>query len=205
MATRKPVQLSPEALHRIREAARTWPADLGLSDLRRQLSKAIYDYHNWAAAPDDIKIQKARLKAIHKYARDLAGLLRADGENPGLDWCSQWPKDWPPPIKVAEEIQRMIEESSVLKKSPQKIIREIKEDSAVSGSALERLLGSKLPEVFEHCFRRDVTLYQKGDYVRFAMRIIKECEIRNVRPSTIIKALTDARSGRSGRRRGGRK
>lgn len=29
MATRKPVQLSPEALHRIREAARTWFLTLG--------------------------------------------------------------------------------------------------------------------------------------------------------------------------------
>jgi len=93
MTARKPVQLSYEALHRIRLAARGWPADMKIYELGRQLSKAIYDFHNWAAAPDYIKTQKARLKAIHKYAHKLAVLLRTDEENPGLDWCSQWPKD----------------------------------------------------------------------------------------------------------------
>jgi len=184
MTARKPVQLSYEALHRIRLAARGWPADMKIYELGRQLSKAIYDFHNWAAAHDYIKTQKARLKAIHKYAHKLAVLLRTDEENPGLDWCSQWPKDWPPPIKVAEEIQRRVEESAVLETSPQKIVREIKDDNAVFGGAREWLVGIKLPEVFEHFFRRDVTLYQKGDYVRFAMQVIAECEIGNVKPST---------------------
>jgi len=72
----------------------------------------------------------------------------------------------------------------VLETSPQKIVRKIKDDNAVFGGAREWLVGIKLPEVFEHFFRRDVTLYQKGDYVRFAMQVIAECEIGNVKPST---------------------
>jgi hypothetical protein len=91
----------------------------------------------------------------------------------------------------------------VLETSPQKIVHKIKDDNAVFGGAREWLVGIKLPEVFEHFFQRDVTLYQKGDYVRFAMQVIAECEIGNVKPSTIIKALTDARSGR--RRHSGKK
>jgi hypothetical protein len=196
MTARKPAQLSLEALHRIRKAARGWPADLELRDLRRQLSKAIYDY-DFFLALRDVKAQKARLRAIHKSASKLAALLRDDEENGVLDWCSQWPKDLPPLSKIAEEIPRMIEESTVLQTSPQKIIREIKDDNAVFGSARERLLGSKLPEVFEHCFRRAVTLYPKGDFARFAAQVFEEFKIGKVKPSTIIRALTNARSGRS--------
>jgi hypothetical protein len=102
--------------------------------------------------------------------------------------------------KVAEEVQQMAEESGVLETSPQKILREIRH-----GSALEILLGSKLPELFEHFFRRDATLYPKGDYARFAAQVLEEFKIGKVKPSTIIRALTDARRGRSGRPRGRRK
>jgi hypothetical protein len=204
MTAPKPIQLSSEALHRIRLAAGGWPADLGLSDLRRPLSKAINDYYSFLSLRN-IKRQKARLRKIHRHASELAVLLSTDEESGVLDWSSQWPKELPPPSKVAKEIQRTIEESAVLQTSPQKIIREIKDENAVFGGALEWLVGTRLPEMFEQFFRRDVTLYQKGDYVRFAMRVIEECEIGKVKPSTIIRALTNARSGRSRRRHGGQK
>jgi hypothetical protein len=204
MTTRRPPQLSIDALHRIRLAARGWPADLEIYDLGRQISKAIAEYHSLLSLRD-IKTQKARLKKIHKTASKLTALLRAEEESEGLDWCSQWPKDLPPPSKVAKELQRMIEESGVLETSPQKIIREIKDADAVPGSALEWLVGRKLPEVFENFFRRDVTLYPNGHYVRFALKVIAECEIGKPEPSTIVKALTSARSGRSRRPRGGQK
>jgi hypothetical protein len=204
MTARKPVQISYKALHRIRQAAWGWPADLELSDLRRQLSKAIYEYHSFLALRD-IKTQKARLRAIHKTASKLAILLKIDEENGILEWRSQWPKDLPPASKVAEEIQRMAGESGVLETSPQKIIREIKDDNAVFGGALEWLLGNKLPKVFEHCFQRAMTLYPKGDYARFAAQVLEESKIGKVEPSTIVRALTNARSGRSPRRYGGQK
>src|SRR5262245_35564444 len=98
MTARKPVQLNYEALHRIRLAAGGWPADLGLSDLRRPLSKAINEYHSFLALRD----QKARLRRIHRHASKLADLLGADEENGGVDWYSQWPKELPPPSKVAK-------------------------------------------------------------------------------------------------------
>jgi hypothetical protein len=202
MTARKPVQLNYEALHRIRLAAGGWPADLEIYELGRQLSKTIDDYHSWLALRD-IKTQKARLKAIRKHAHELADLLRIDEKNGILDWYSQWPKNLPPPSKVAEEIQRMTEESGALKTSRQKIIREIKGDNAISGSTLEWLVGTKLPEMFEHFFRRAVTLYPKGDYVRFVLQVFEECGVNKPKPSTIIRALTDARAGgRSRRHRG---
>ena len=123
MTARKPVQLSYEALHRIRLAAGGWPADMKIYELGRQLSKAIYDYQNWRRAPRDIDAQKMRLKAIRKHAYALAVLLRTDEEHGILVWCPQWPKDWPPPTKVAEEIQRMADESGMLETSAQKITR----------------------------------------------------------------------------------
>ena len=208
MTARKPVQLSYKALHRIRLAAKGWPADLKLSDLGRQLSKAIHDYHSLLALRN-INAQKARLKAIHKTASKLANLLRTDGENGILDWCPQWPKDLPSPSKVAEEIQRMAKESGVLETSPQKIIREIKDENAVAGSAYEWLVGKRLPKVFEQFFCVAPTVYREGAYLDFALQVLTEFEITNngqpYSHESIIRALTLMRSGRSRRRRGGQK
>src|SRR5262249_5500445 len=121
MTARKPVRLDYEALHRIRLAAGGWPAAMTIYELGRQLSKAIDDYQNWRRAPREINAQKTRLKAIRKHARKLAVLLRTDEGHGILVWCSQWPKDWPPPSKTTEEIQRMADESGILETSAQKI------------------------------------------------------------------------------------
>jgi hypothetical protein len=204
----KPVRLTSEALHRIRLAAGGWPADVELPELRRALSSAASGYHSFDALPE-IRAQKARLKAINKTASKLAALLRTDEENGILDWYSRWPKDSPPPSKVAEEIQRMAEESGALETSPQKIIREIKEDNAIAGSAFEWLVTKRLPEVFEQFFRANPTTYRKGRYPNFALQVLAELEITNHgRPysrETIIRELTRARSGRGRRRHSGQK
>jgi hypothetical protein len=209
MTAREPMQLSSEALHRIRQAAWGWPAELELSELGRQLSKAIYEYHSWRLGLRNIKTQKARVKAIRKRAHDLAVLLRTDEENGPLDWYSQWPKDLPLPSKVAEEIQRMVEESGVLETSPQKIIREIKDNNAVAGSAFEWLVGKRLPEVFDQFFRADPTVYREGRYPDFALQVLIEFKITNdgqpYSRESVIKALILTRSGRSRRHRGGQK
>jgi hypothetical protein len=111
--------------------------------------------------------------------------------------------------KVAEEIQRMAQESGMLETSPQKIIREIKDENAVPGSAFEWLIGRKLPEVFEQFFRDDPTVYKKGRYADFAAQVLTEFAITNDgQPhsrDTLIRALTAARSGRSRRRHSGQK
>ena len=202
MTAPKPVQLRLEALLRIAKAAHAFPADLNASALERQLSKAVYDYRQLSVR--NINAQKTRLKAIHKNASGLAELLSEDEETGGLNWCSQWPKDWPSPIKVAEEIQRRVEESAVLETSSQKIIREI-----IPGSPLEWLIGTRLPEVFEQFFCARPTVSRKGRYLDFAWRVLTEFKITNHgRPyshETIIRALTDARHRRSGRPCGGRK
>jgi hypothetical protein len=174
----------------------------------RQLSEAIYDFHKWAAAPDYIKTQKAHLKAIHKYADKLADLLKTEEKTPGLDWCSQWPKDWPSPIKVAEEIQRRVKESAVLETSPQKITAKIKDNNAVAGSAFEWLVGQRLPEVFDRFFRADPTVYREGRYLDFVEQVLVKFKITNdgkpYSRESIMKALTLTRSGRSRRERVGK-
>jgi len=204
----KPVRLTSEALHRIRQAAGGWPADLELPNLRRALSRALSRYHSFDAL-SEIRAQKARLKAIIKTASKLAALLRTDEENGILDWYARWPKDSPPPSKVAEEIQRMAEESGALETSSQKIIREIKDENAVAGSAFEWLVTKGLPEVFEQFFRANPTVYRKGRYPNFAFQVLNEFEIthrgRPYSRETIIRDLTRARSGRARRRHGGQK
>jgi hypothetical protein len=198
MTARKPIRLGYEALHRICLAVGAWSADMKIYELERQLSKAVYDYHQLSIR--NIKAQKARLKAIHRHASALAELLSTDEEEGGLDWCSEWPKQLPPPSKVAKEIERMIEGSAVLKTSAQKIVREI-----ILGSPREWLVATPLPEVFERFFQRNVTLYPKGDYVRFVSQVLTEFEIEKPMPSTIIRALTNARTGRGRKRHDGQK
>jgi hypothetical protein len=191
MTARKPVRLSLEALVRV---AGLWPADQNIYEFKRQLSKAVHEYRRFDSLRG-IKAQKARLKKIHKTASKLADLLRTDEEKGILDWYSLWPKDSTPPSKVAEDIQRMAKESGVLETSPQKIIREIKNDNAVFGAPLEWLVGTKLPEVFEHFFGK-VSLYQQGRYVQFALRVLTEFDIEKPAPSTIVTSIRDARTGR---------
>jgi hypothetical protein len=198
VTARKPLRLNYEALQRIREAAGKWPADQNASDLERQLSKAVYDYHQ--LSPRNIKAQKTRLKKIRNTASKLADLLSTDEWEGGLDWCSEWPKELPPPSKVAKEIQRMIEGSGVLETSAQKITREIE-----PCSPLEWLIGTRLPEVFEQFFRQDVTVYPKGAYARFVARVCEEFRLGEVKPSTMIRALTRARSERGRRGHGGQR
>jgi hypothetical protein len=101
-----------------------------------------------------------------------------------------------------KKIEQMIEESGVLKTSAQKIKREI-----ILGSPLEWLVATRLPEVLERFFfpSLKVTHYPKGNYVRFIHQICKEYEIEKPMPSTIIRALTNARSGRGRKRHDGQK
>jgi hypothetical protein len=197
MTIPKPVRLNYEALHRILLAARAFPANMNINELGLQLSKAIYDYQRWNSL-HDIKPQKKRLKAIQKTASKLAALLKDDEENGVLDWCQQWPKDRPPPSKVAEEIQRMVEESGILETSSQKITRDIKDESAVSGSANEWLT-NRLQEVFEQFFRPDY--HEKRRFLYFIKAVFMEFGIEQFSRATIIR--NRSRRGRS--RRGGQK
>jgi hypothetical protein len=205
MTAPKPTRLNGEACLRIMKAVGRWPAIYTGSDFERDLSKAVYDYVRYHDLRD-IKSQQDRLQKIRKHASALATLLATDEEEGVLDWYSHWPKDLPLPSKAAQEIQRMVEESDILRKSSQKLINEIKDDNAVLGSAFEWLVGTRLPEIFEKFFSAAPTLYQKGEFVRFALQTLAEFQIsnrgRSYSTATIIKALTDAQSGR--RRRKGR-
>jgi hypothetical protein len=195
MTARKPVRLNYEALHRIRLAAGGFPANMDINELGLQLSKAIYDYQRWDSLRN-IKPQKKRLEAIQKTASKLASLLKDDEANGVLDWWQQWPKDRPPPSKVAEEIQRMAEESGILETSPQKIIRDIKDENAVSGSAHEWLT-TRLQEVFEQFFCPD--FLGKRRFLDFTEAVCTEFGIRQPSRATVIRDRS--RKGRSRRGR----
>src|SRR5262245_55193380 len=198
MTARQPVQLNYETLHRIRLAAGGFPADMKINEFGRQLSKAIYDYQRWDSLRD-IKPQKKRLKAIQKTASKLAALLREDEENGGLDWYSQWPKDLPPLSKIAEDIQRMAEESGILETSPQKLVRDIKDENAVSGSAREWLV-TRLQEVFEEFVRPDFHGGRR-DFLDFTQAVLIEFGIEQPSRATIIRDRSRRGRARRGRQK----
>src|SRR5262245_10749473 len=124
----------------------------------------------------------------------LAALLRDDEENGVLDWYSQWPKDLPPLSKIAEDIQRMAEESGMLETSPQKLVRDIKDENAVSGSAREWLV-TRLQEVFEdfHGGRRD--------FLDFTQAVLTEFGIEQPSRATIIRDRSRRGRARRGRQK----
>ncbi len=164
-----------------------WPADRKPSDLWRHLMDAIREYHWLCNLRPNVKAQQARLRAIHKCASELAGLLAVDEEKGGLlkdgvFTTALWPKDAPSPREIVTEVERVIEESFWLKASVH------------------------IKATFEDFFCDEAKVYSEGKYVRFALQVLREFEIsNNGRPysaTTIIRALTDARSDR---RRSGQK
>jgi hypothetical protein len=202
--------LDESPLGRILKAVGRWPADRKPSDLWRQLVDAIHEYHWLCNLRPNVKAQQARLRAIHKCASKLAELLAVDEEKGGLlkggvFKTALWPEDAPPPREIVTQVERVIEDSYWLKSSIHKIVDAVKAENR-AGSAFEWLVGIRLKATFEDFFCDEAKAYNEGRYVRFALQVLKEFAIsNNGRPysaTTIIRALTDARSDR---RRSGQK
>jgi hypothetical protein len=201
--TKPTLRLSDDSLVRILKSARHWPADQKPSALRRELLRCISRYEFFRTLGPATKAQKARLKAMHKHASKLEGLFLADqAEGAMLD--RYWPQTMPAPSKFAAELRGLIEQSGWLEAMPRAIVADAKAASAVAGSAFEWLVGKGLLTLYEEFFRVDATLYRKGRYPDFALQVLKEFGITNhgkpYSRETIIKALTDARTGRSRRK-----
>ena len=149
-----------------------------------------------------------RLKAIRKHASALSKLLAADEENEGEfteHWRPLWPQDMPAASKLVSQMRDLVEESGWLEKSPQNIAAETRADYGASNiSALEQLVGTRLPAIYENFFRESATAYRDGPYLDFAMQVLAEFKIPCSR-DTVMKALTLARSGRSRRRHSGQR
>jgi hypothetical protein len=196
-------RLTAQAIDRILRAAHGWPADQRPSDLGRELLRAISHYNFLRTLSPDVKAHWACLKSIHKHASALESALVADERKGGM-FNKNWPHDMPSPTEIVLKIRQLVEESGWLEASPRNIVADTKADLAASGSAFEWLVGKKLPELFEQFFRAEPTLYRKGRYPDFALQVLTEFQITNDgRPysrESIIKAITDARSGRSRRR-----
>jgi hypothetical protein len=222
MTARKPLQLSAEALWRIIMAAQEaaikdesilrrrkfppgWPADQKLSDLRRELLKTISEYNFLHNVNAEAQTRWGRLKAIHKHATALSKLLADDEESEGEfieHWRPLWPQNVPAASKLVSKMRELVEESGWLEKSPQNIAAETRADYGASDiSALDQLVGIRLPAIYENFFRESATAYRDGPYLDFAMKVLAAFEIPCSR-ETVMKALTLARSGRSRRRRG---
>jgi len=182
-----------------------WPADQKLSDLRRELLKAISEYNFLHKVNSEAEARWGRLKAIHKHATALSKLLAADEKNEG-EFTEHlrplWPEDMPPASKLVNKMREVAEQSGWLEASPQNIAVETRADYGASDiSALDWLVGTRLPAINKNFFRESATVYREGAYLDFALRVLAEFEITATRES-IIGALSRARSGR-GRRRGG--
>jgi hypothetical protein len=140
----------------------------------------------------------------------LANELAADEENGGMFTEQLWPEDMPAASKLVSKMRKLVEESGLLEASPRNLAAETRAYYAASdASAFEWLVGATLPAIYENFFRESATAYRDGAYLDFALQVLTELEITNDgRPysrESIIKALTDARSGRSRRRHGGQK
>src|SRR5262245_27369335 len=129
----------------------------------------------------------------------LAALLRDDEENGVLDWYSQWPKDLPPLSKIAEDIQRMAEETGILETSPQKLVRDIKDENAVSGSDREALV-TRCHEVREEVVRPDFDGGRR-DFLDFTQAVLIEFGIEQPSRATIIRDRSRRGRARRGRQK----
>jgi len=231
MSTRKPPQLSEQALTRIIMAALQeerfkairdkriltamlegrgrrklppgWPADNKGFDLRRDLLKAIWEFNFLRTHRAEAVTRRDRLKAIHKHATALSRLLALDEENEGEfteHWRPLWPQEMPTASKLVSKMRELVEESGWLETSPQNIAAETRAYYKASDiNALDWLVGTRLPEIYEQFFRESATVYREGPYLDFATQILTEFKIRATRES-IIGALSRARSGRRCRR-----
>jgi len=181
-----------------------WPADQKPSDLRRELLKAISEYNLLHNVSAQAEARWDRLKAIHKHASALSKLLAADEKNKGEfteHWRPLWPGDMPAASKLVSKMCEVVEQSGWLQASPQNIAVETRAYYGTSDiSALDRLVGTRLPAIYENFFRESATTYREGAYLDFALQALAEFEVPATRES-IIGALSRARSGR--RRRGG--
>jgi hypothetical protein len=193
--------LSTSALHRIIKSTGWWPADQKPSDLRRELLSAIREYDSRRSLRTNVKAQQARLRAIHVCASELATLLAVDEEKNGV-FKNLW--DGASPGKVVTKISEVIDASDWLNVPARKIAAEVKGDEGRSD--FEWLAGTRLEAVFEDFFRDRVRIYRKRlwGYPAFVSQALAEFGILNdgqpYSSETIIKAITNARSGR---RRGG--
>jgi hypothetical protein len=182
-----------------------WPADQKPADLRRELLRAISEYNFLHNVNSEAEARWDRLKAIHKHASALSKLLAADERVEGEfteHWRPLWPQNMPAASKLVSKMRELVEESGWLKASRQNIAIETRADYGASDiSALDWLVGTRLPAIYKNFFRESATVYRKGAYLDFAMQVLAEFEITATRES-IIGALSRAQSGRS-RRRGG--
>jgi hypothetical protein len=183
-----------------------WPADQKPSDMRRELLRAISEYNLLRNVNPEAKARWRRLKAIHEHATALSAQLAEDEENEGEfteHWRPLWPQDMPAASKLVKKIRELVEESGWLEISPQNIAAETRAHYGASDvSALDQLVGAKLPAIYEEFFRERATTTKEGSYLDFAMQVLKEFGIRCSR-ETVIKALILGRSGRSRSQRGG--
>jgi len=186
-----------------------WPADQKPSDLRRELLKAISEYNLLHNVSAEAEARWDRLKAIRRHASALSKLLAADEENEGEfteHWRPLWPQDMPAASKLVGKMREVVEQSGWLETSPQNIAAETRAHYGASDiSALEQLVGARLPAIYENFFRESATAYREGPYLDFALQVCEEFRVRPCSRSTVMKALTPARSGRSRRQHGGQK
>jgi hypothetical protein len=188
-----------------------WPADQKLSDLRLELLKAISLYSFLRDSRAEAEVELARLKAIHKHASALANELATDEENGGMfteHWPEHWPEDMPAASNLVNKMREVVKQSGWLEASPQNIAAETRAAyGAADISALDWLVGARLPAIYENFFREPATAYREGPYLDFALQVLAEFEIKNdgqpYSRETIITALTRTRSGRSRRRHHG--
>jgi hypothetical protein len=119
---------------------------------------------------------------MQKHAKKLADLLRADAADAGM---IRWPINPMRPAHIVTQIDcliEMIDQIPGMHIKPAELAERIKARRGVSGSPLQWLIGTLLPDVYSKHFGRKAGISRNqnglgGPYIRFTRQVLIEIEI----------------------------
>jgi hypothetical protein len=150
-----------------------------------------------------------RLKMIRKRAWQLALLLKDDDDDWGMVRLL-WPAADGSPLARTEFLIEQLDRLDMLRGAPRDAIRLTEKRFNVTDSPFTWLAGARLPELFKKHFGIEAAVHRNKDnvpvgaFIGFANQVLIEFGITNggkpYELESIIRARTDARSGRRRRK-----
>ena len=149
-----------------------------------------YGLHAIASGPGRsgfVKRQVSRLNSIQKHAKKLMDLLKDDDADLGIIG-TVWPIRPERPAHLLPQIVFLVETIDKMKGlhgKPADIVERTKAHLGISGSALQSLTSTWLPDVYLRHFGRKAGISRNpdggapdGPYVRFARQVLVEFKIQ---------------------------
>jgi hypothetical protein len=145
-----------------------------------------YSIASGPGQPGFNKLQTERLNSIQKHASRLMKLLEADDADLRII-RHIWPIDPERPAHLLPQITFLVEKIDAMvgmQGRPGDIAERTKAKLGMSGSALQWLTGTLLPEVYSKHFQREAKRSRSSDnntlggpYIRFARQVLAEMKI----------------------------